>query len=67
MGNHASKVAAGCPVEAFSIDELAASLHVCPKTLYRAVERGELKAYRIGRAIRVSLAQLNEYLGVDDG
>lgn len=50
------------PVEGFKVETIAASLDVHPKTLYRAIERGELGCLRIGRAIRVTRDQLDRYL-----
>jgi excisionase family DNA binding protein len=36
-----------------TIPELAGDHKVSPKTLYRAIKRGDLKATKFGRAIRI--------------
>lgn len=46
----------------FTVDEVAASLHVCPRTIYRAVKSGDLKCFRVGRAVRITRDQLADYL-----
>lgn len=50
------------PVEAHSVAFWADRLDVAPKTLYRAIDRGDLQAYRIGRAVRISEEQISGYL-----
>ena len=49
-------------VEGFKVEQVAASLNVHPRTLYRAIRRGELECLRIGRAVRVTRDQLDRYL-----
>ena len=52
----------GGPVEAHPVAWWADRLDVAPKTLYRAIERGDLRAYRIGRAVRISGEQISAFL-----
>ena len=52
----------GGPVEACPVAWWADRLDVAPKTLYRVIERGDLRAYRIGRAVRISEEQISAYL-----
>jgi excisionase family DNA binding protein len=37
-----------------SVDAVAEQLGMCAKTIRRLIDRGELRAHRFGRAIRVS-------------
>lgn len=48
--------------EAYTVDEVAATLHVTPKTVRRLIWKGELKSVRVGRAVRVTQQQLSEYI-----
>jgi excisionase family DNA binding protein len=41
---------------------LAALLNVNKMTIYRLVERGDLRAYRIGRALRFRPSEVEEFL-----
>ena len=52
----------GGPVEAHPVAWWADRLDVAPKTLYRAIERGDLRAYRIGRAVRITGGQIAAFL-----
>lgn len=52
----------GSPVEAHPVAFWADRLDVAPKTLYRAIERGDLSCYRIGRAVRISEEQISAFL-----
>jgi len=45
-----------------TVDEVAQRLKVSTKTVYRAVESGELRASRIGRAWRISEPDVVEYV-----
>ena len=48
--------------EILTVEQAARRLKVSPKTVYRTVEKGELRASRIGRALRVREGDLVEYL-----
>lgn len=61
MSNDLQLVKAG-PVEAHTVAWWADRLDVAPKTLYRAIERGDLRAYRIGRAVRITGGQIAAFL-----
>jgi excisionase family DNA binding protein len=37
-----------------TLEQIAERLQVCPRTLTRAIERGDLHAHRLGRQIRIS-------------
>jgi excisionase family DNA binding protein len=43
--------------------EAARRLSVSPRTLWGLTDRGEVPAVRIGRAVRYSVADLEEYVG----
>jgi len=46
----------------YTAKELAESLQVTPMTIYRLAKRGELKAVRIGRSIRFSSEDVEEFI-----
>lgn len=50
-------------LEYLSVREVAELWHVCERTVYREIERGALRAVRVGRALRVPVAVLEEYVG----
>lgn len=50
------------PVEAHTVAFWGDRLDVAPKTIYRAIERGDLRCYRIGRAVRITEEQISSYL-----
>lgn len=47
---------------AMSVAKVAERLAVSPKTIYRLVSNGELNCVRVGRAVRVTESQLNDYV-----
>lgn len=47
---------------AMSVAKVAERLAVSPRTIYRLVSNGELNCVRVGRAVRVTESQLNEYV-----
>ena len=47
---------------AVSVREAARMIGVCARTLAREAMRGELRTFRIGRAVRVRVAELEAYL-----
>lgn len=49
------------PDAALTVAEAAKRLAVAPNTVYRLVERGQLKHHRIGRTIRILPADIDEY------
>ena len=44
-----------------STDEVAHRLGVATKTVYRLIDRGELRAFRIGRVIRLKSGDVEAY------
>ena len=52
------------PGERFlKVAEVAVRLDVSPKTVRRMIDRGDLRAHRIGRLVRVGERSLANYLG----
>lgn len=47
---------------AVTIKEAAAMLSICERTIRREIDRGRLRAYRIGRAIRIRVSDIEAYL-----
>ena len=55
------KVAADTRPSLLKICEVAEDLRLCPRTVQRLIQRGELRALRIGRSIRVAREDLELY------
>jgi excisionase family DNA binding protein len=51
--------ALGSPSSLLTAEEAAHRLRISPKALYQRVARGQLKAYRLGRALRFRRADLD--------
>jgi excisionase family DNA binding protein len=45
-----------------TVPEVAERLRLCPKTIRRMIDRGELRVHRIGRQLRISEEDLDAYL-----
>lgn len=45
-----------------SPQQLASRLSLDRKTVYRAIERGDLRAYRFGRALRIAPHDVEDWL-----
>ncbi len=51
------------PLPAFySVTETAKFLKVCPRTVRRWIEKGDLKVYRFGRQIRITDSDLVTFI-----
>lgn len=48
----------------YSVAEIAELTGVKPKTLYGIISRGEIRAIRIGRQLRITRAELERVLGI---
>lgn len=44
-----------------TVEEVAEKLRVNPRTVYRAIEKGQLPVIRVGRLIRISVEAYQEY------
>ena len=51
---------------AVSIADAARLLNVSRPTIYILIERGQLRRARIGKAVRIPLADIHALLGIDD-
>lgn len=47
---------------AVDVKQAARMLGICTKTLRREIDRGELAALRIGKAVRIRVAEIHAYL-----
>ncbi|MFJ4163738.1 helix-turn-helix domain-containing protein [Micrococcus luteus] len=50
------------PERVLRVAEVADHLDCNPQLIYALIQRGDLRALRVGRLIRVPLSALNEYL-----
>jgi excisionase family DNA binding protein len=48
--------------ECVSLREASFRLSVCVRTVRREIDRGRLRAFRVGRNLRVSLSELRRYM-----
>ena len=51
--------------ELYTPEEVATKLKLSKYTIYEMIKRGDLQAHRIGRGLRISAKQLEEYLNPD--
>lgn len=51
--------------ELFTPEEVAAKLKLSKYTIYEMIKRGDLEAHRIGRGLRISARQLEDYIYQD--
>ena len=47
-----------------TIDEMCKFLEISPKTGYRLIKGGEIKAIKVGRSYRIPKQHLLEFLGI---
>ena len=45
-----------------TVDQLASFLQVCPETVRRYVRSGDIKAVKLGRALRFSREQIEDFI-----
>jgi excisionase family DNA binding protein len=57
-----SQVGSDPLVPLMTIGETAAVLRVAPRTIRRMIERGELKAVRVGRSIRIRPGEIRQII-----
>ena len=46
----------------WTVRQTAAALAVCPKTLYTLTRAGQLRAVRVGRAVRYDVADVRRFI-----
>ena len=49
------------------VGEVAQQLRLAPRSLWRLIDRGELKVHRFGRAVRISPADLAAFVAARRG
>jgi len=54
------------PLQCISTREAAALLTVAQSTIYRMIDRGELRGVKVGGRLVILERDLKAYLGVDD-
>jgi excisionase family DNA binding protein len=52
----------GVPERIYTIPTIAHALGVCTKTVRREIQSGALKAFRVGRQIRITSSAYADYL-----
>jgi excisionase family DNA binding protein len=63
MPRGVSRPAAGPPMEPLlSVKQVASTLNVCSKTVYRHIAEGRLKAVRAGCLLRISATSVRAFL-----
>lgn len=50
------------PTTFYTVPEVAKMMHLTADHIYRVTNSGELGSFKIGRAVRISQEQLNEWL-----
>lgn len=50
--------------QVYKVPQVAEILACDTATVYRLIERGDLKAVRLGRVLRITQQAINEFLGV---
>jgi excisionase family DNA binding protein len=50
------------PVSYLSLDESAKRTELCTRTLTRAIAAGRLRAFRVGRLVRIAEPDLQEFV-----
>lgn len=48
--------------ECVSLREASCRLGVCVRTVRREIDRGRLRAFRVGRNLRIRLSELRQYM-----
>lgn len=48
--------------QAISVQDAAKTLSCDPKTVYNAIDRGQIRVIRIGRIIRIPIAEMERLL-----
>ena len=46
----------------FTVPEVAAYLQISARTIYRLIDDGELPVHRIGRSVRISVSDLEQFV-----
>jgi excisionase family DNA binding protein len=49
-------------MQGMSVNAYAGRLAISPRQVYRLIEQGEVKAYRVGRAVRVPETEVERFI-----
>jgi excisionase family DNA binding protein len=49
-------------MQGMSVNAYAGCLAISPRQVYRLIEQGEVKAYRIGRAVRIPTTEVERFI-----
>lgn len=49
-------------MQGMTIPAYAGRLAISPRQVYRLIEQGEVRAYRIGRAVRIPTTEVERYI-----
>lgn len=49
-------------MQGMTVNAYAGRLAISPRHVYRLIEQGEVKAYRIGRAVRIPSTEVERYI-----
>ena len=49
-------------MQGMTVPAYAGCLAISPRQVYRLIEQGEVKAYRIGRAVRIPTSEVERYI-----
>lgn len=55
-------ISGGHNAEFVNLREASRILRVCVRTVRREIERGRLKAIRVGRSLRIRMSELHRYM-----
>ena len=61
-GGHTEQFVSATGQLAVDVKVAAGMIGVCTKTLRREIERGDLAALRIGKAVRIRVVEIHAYL-----
>lgn len=50
----------------YSVREAAAALDLCPNTIYNLIDRGELRAHKVGRRTLIAVADVRRLVGLEE-
>lgn len=48
--------------QGINVPAYAGHLGISPREVYRLIERGEVRAYRVGRALRIPASEVERYI-----
>ena len=49
-------------IQGMSVNDYAGRLAISPRQVYRLIEQGEVKAFRVGRAVRIPSSEVERFI-----